>query len=129
MANQPNLGAALADASKTLAGMAQENRRAAEETRARAADMRSRGWDDPTDGSGVRLDAVVADCQEKATRYDLGARAAANGYLMTGRRNGNDLAWVQQFGALMPRAMREERCVNPDLPHVDLQFYIRGPVT
>jgi hypothetical protein len=41
----------------------------------------------------------------------------------------NDPAWTQQFRELMPRFMREERCVNLDLSHVDLDFYIHGPVT
>jgi hypothetical protein len=41
----------------------------------------------------------------------------------------NDPAWTQQFRELLPRFLRQERAVNPDLSNVDLDFYICGPVT
>jgi hypothetical protein len=127
--NQPNLTAAAQDCAATSEGMAASNLRDAAETRARMADAQAHGWDRPTDGGGVYLSTRIEDAQEKAARYKRNAEAFRRGYMITGRANGNDDAWCAQFRDLMPRFMREERCVNPDLPHVDLNFYIRGPVT
>jgi hypothetical protein len=39
------------------------------------------------------------------------------------------VGWVQQFRELLPRFLREELAVDPDLPNVDSSFYLRGPVT
>jgi hypothetical protein len=127
--NQPNLTAAAQDCAATSEGMAQSNLRDAAETRIRMAAAQAGGWDRPTDGGGVYLSTLIEDAQERAARYRANAAAFRNGYMITGRRNMNDPAWNQQFQMIMPRFMREERCVNPDLPHVDLNFYIRGPVT